>query len=74
MKRKRVIAVLISAIMIVLCGMMLAGCGMIREDRVKLRDLEFTVLGKEKIPEETTVVYIMNHRSVYDILLMYLFF
>ena len=29
---------------------------MIREDRVKLRDLEFTVLGEEKIPEELLAI------------------
>ena len=33
----------------------------------------YTIIGREKIPEDTTVVYIMNHRSVFDILLMYLF-
>ena len=56
MKRKKVIAVFVSAVMIVVCGMMLAGCSMMREDRVKLRDLEFTVLGEEKIPEELLTI------------------
>lgn len=30
----------------------LAGCTFMSEERVKLRDLDFTVLGEEKIPEE----------------------
>ncbi len=28
------------------------GCGMLSSEDVKLRDLEFTVLGEEKVPEE----------------------
>ncbi len=30
----------------------LAGCSLLSEERVKLQDLEFTVLGEEKIPAE----------------------
>lgn len=30
----------------------LTGCSLLSEERVKLRDLDFTVLGEEKIPEE----------------------
>lgn len=32
--------------------MMLTGCTMLGSERVKLQDLEFTILGEEKIPEE----------------------
>lgn len=31
---------------------MLTGCTMLSEERIKLRDLDFTVLSEEKIPEE----------------------
>lgn len=34
----------------------LTGCSMKSEERVKLRDLEFTVLGEEKIPEELLAI------------------
>ena len=32
------------------------GCTMLSEERVKLRDLEFTVLSEEKIPEELKTI------------------
>lgn len=32
--------------------LILTGCAMLSEERVKLRDLDFTVLSEEKIPEE----------------------
>lgn len=45
---------------IILMGMMLAmvfgGCTMLSDERVKLRDLEFTVLSEEKIPEELKTI------------------
>ena len=34
----------------------LGGCTMLSEERVKLRDLEFTVLSEEKIPEELKTI------------------
>jgi len=33
-------------------GALLAGCTFLSEERIKLRDLEFTVLSEDKIPEE----------------------
>lgn len=35
-----------------LCCLVLTGCTMVSSEKVKLKDLEFTVLGEEKIPEE----------------------
>ena len=32
--------------------LMLSGCTLLSEEKIKLRDLEFTVLSEEKIPEE----------------------
>ena len=40
---------IVSVIMIML---VLSGCTMLSDERVKLRDLDFTVLSEEKIPEE----------------------
>ena len=34
------------------CMLLLVGCTLLSEEKVKLRDLDFTVLGEEKIPEQ----------------------
>ena len=34
------------------CILLLAGCAVLSEEKIKLRDLEFTVLSEDKIPEE----------------------
>lgn len=36
--------------------MVLTGCTMLSDERVKLRDLDFTVLSEEKIPEELKTI------------------
>lgn len=36
--------------------LLLPGCSLLSEDRVKLRDLEFVVLSEERIPEELRTV------------------
>ena len=38
------------------CILLLAGCAILSEEKVKLRDLEFTVLSEEKIPEELMAI------------------
>lgn len=40
----------------ILSACMLSGCTMLSEERIKLRDLEFTVLSQEKIPEELMTI------------------
>lgn len=35
-----------------MCLILLSGCTFLSEEKIKLRDLEFTVLSEEKIPEE----------------------
>ncbi len=37
-------------------ALLLTGCGLLSEENVKLRDLDFTVLSEEKIPEELKTV------------------
>lgn len=34
------------------CIFLLGGCTLLSEEKIKLRDLDFTVLGEEKIPEQ----------------------
>lgn len=45
---KRVLAVIVT----VLLAVVFTGCTLLSEESVKLKDLDFTVLGEEKIPEE----------------------
>lgn len=45
---KRVLALLLC--LAVLCG--LCGCSLMSTEEIKLRDLDFTILGEEKVPEE----------------------
>ncbi len=45
---KKIRSVLAAVLVIAL----FAGCTMLSEERIKLRDLDFTILGEEKIPPE----------------------
>lgn len=47
---KCVLGVLLAAVML------LSGCTLLSEEKIKLRDLDFTVLSEEKIPEELKTV------------------
>ncbi len=38
-----------------LCGLLLTGCALHSQEELKLRELDFTVLSEEKIPEELRV-------------------
>ncbi|MCI9188887.1 MAG: protease complex subunit PrcB family protein [Lachnospiraceae bacterium] len=38
------------------CTLLLSGCTLLSEEKIKLRDLEFTVLGEEKIPEQLKAI------------------
>ncbi len=38
------------------CIMLLSGCTVLSEEKIKLRDLEFTVLSEEKIPDELMTI------------------
>lgn len=38
--------------LVMACLLFLSGCTLLSEEKVKLRDLDFTVLGEEKIPEQ----------------------
>lgn len=42
--------------MIAVCMLFLAGCTLLSEETVKLRDLDFTVLSEEKVPEQLMAV------------------
>lgn len=56
-------------IVTVLLTMILSGCSLLSEERVKLRDLDFTVLAEEKIPEE--LLSIINEKKAETFKLTY---
>ena len=47
---------IVLCIMAVAVAAMLSGCTFLSEERIKLRDLDFTVLSEEKIPEELMTI------------------
>lgn len=38
------------------CVLSVTGCTLLSEEKIKLRDLEFTVLGEEKIPQQLKTI------------------
>ena len=48
-------------VLAVLLTMIFTGCTMLSNERVKLKDLDFTILGEEKIPEE--LLSIVNEKK-----------
>lgn len=40
----------------VVCTLLLASCAFLSEETIKLRDLDFTVLSEEKVPEELLTI------------------
>lgn len=47
--------------------LLLGGCTMLREEKIKLRDLDFTVLGEEKIPEQLKAIIEEKKTSPFQI-------
>jgi len=53
---------------VLLAGVLLAcGCTMLSEEKVKLRDLDFTVLSEEKIPEQLKTIIDEKKASPFQI-------
>lgn len=50
--RKRKIGILCMLCLLLAATALLSGCTYLSDERIKLRDLDFTVLSEEKIPEE----------------------
>lgn len=50
--RKRKIGILYMLCLLLAAAALLSGCTYLSDERIKLRDLDFTVLSEEKIPEE----------------------
>lgn len=52
MKERHISAKVFLGILLMACGLLLSGCTLLSEEKIKLRDLDFTVLSEEKIPQE----------------------
>lgn len=55
--------------LVTVMGIILSGCTLLSEERVKLQDLDFTVLGEEMIPEE--LLSIINEKKAEPFQLTY---
>lgn len=61
MKKIRLCAILV--VYLLLAG----GCAMLSEEKVKLRDLDFTILGEEKIPKQLKTILEEKKASPFQI-------
>ena len=52
---------------LIVCIWILAGCSLSSQERVKLRDLDFTVLGEEKIPEQLKTIIEEKKNTAFEI-------
>ncbi len=55
MKKRRIAVKSLLGILVAAC-VLLSGCTLLSEEKIKLRDLDFTVLSEEKIPEELKTI------------------
>lgn len=49
------------------CVLSVTGCTLLSEEKIKLRDLEFTVLGEEKIPEQLKTIIEEKKKTPFQI-------
>lgn len=66
---KKAVTIISVFILAAALAVVLSGCTMLGEERVKLQDLDFTVLGEEKIPEE--LLSIINEKKAESFKLTY---
>lgn len=50
-----------------ICMLLLTGCTLLSEEKVKLRDLDFTLLSEEKVPEQLTAILEEKKASPFQI-------
>lgn len=67
MKRIPIVARLASCVALLAVTLLAAGCTMLSEEKIKLRDLEFTVLGEEKIPKQLLAIIEEKKASPFQI-------
>ena len=70
LKKNKICGITKSALLytvLLVCTLLLAGCTFLSEEKIKLRDLEFTVLSEEKIPEELKAILEEKKSSSFQI-------
>lgn len=53
--------------LVAVCMLLICGCTMMKEEKIKLRDLDFTVLGQEMIPEQLLPILEEKKASAFQI-------
>lgn len=56
MREKKILIRVLLGFVLLLGMFAIAGCTLLSEEKIKLRDLEFTILGEEKIPEQLKTI------------------
>ena len=56
MKKIPIVARILFCGVLLACTLLATGCTFLSEEKIKLRDLDFTVLGEEKIPEQLKTI------------------
>ena len=56
MGKRRIVVKTVYGLLLAAAVLMLSGCTLLSEERIKLRDLDFTVLSEEKIPAELMTI------------------
>lgn len=54
-------------LLLIICAAFISGCTLLSEEKVKLRDLDFTVLSEEKIPEQLLAILEEKKASAFQI-------
>lgn len=57
----------VAGLLLVLLLFLLPGCTLLSEEKIKLRDLDFTVLSEERIPEELKTILEEKKSSAFQI-------
>lgn len=56
MKKPKAFIRTLICVVIILGALVMSGCTLLSEEKIKLRDLDFTVLSEEKIPEQLKTI------------------
>jgi len=67
LKKIRIVTRLCLSGILLACILLTAGCTLLSEEKIKLRDLDFTVLGEEKIPEQLKTIIEEKKKTPFQI-------
>ena len=67
MKKIRIAARACLCVILLAVTLSVTGCTLLSEEKIKLRDLDFTVLGEEKIPEQLKTIIEEKKKTPFQI-------